>query len=86
MNIRRFACLIVAGASLVPLPGLAKPPTLPGVGTAMEQMVADNEIAGAVTVVVSKKKVLHLESTGFADIEDKKPFTPDTLFWIASMT
>ncbi|HWQ90424.1 MAG TPA: serine hydrolase domain-containing protein, partial [Clostridia bacterium] len=26
------------------------------------------------------------ESTGFADIESKKPFTSDTLFWIASMT
>src|SRR6185503_10011949 len=47
---------------------------------------AKNEIAGAVTVVVTKDRILHLESTGFADVDAKRPMTPDTLFWIASMT
>jgi len=64
----------------------AAPPKLPGVGAAMQDMIAKNEIAGAVTVVVSKNRVLHLEGTGFADIATQKPMTPDTLFWIASMT
>jgi CubicO group peptidase (beta-lactamase class C family) len=35
---------------------------------------------------VSKNKVLHQETSGFADIASKRPMTPDTLFWIASMT
>jgi CubicO group peptidase (beta-lactamase class C family) len=61
-------------------------PKLPGVGAAMQEMIAKNEIAGAVTVVVTKEKVVHLESTGYADVATKKPMTPDTLFWIASMT
>jgi CubicO group peptidase (beta-lactamase class C family) len=61
-------------------------PKLPGVGAAMEQMIARNEIAGAVTAVVTKDKLLHLETTGFADAAAKRPMTPDTLFWIASMT
>jgi len=65
---------------------LAEPPTLPGVGTAMQELVSKNEISGAVTVVVAKDKVLHLESTGLADVASKRPMTPDTLFWIASMT
>ena len=52
----------------------------------MQEMIAKNEIAGAVTVVVTKDKVLHLETTGFADVAAKRPMTPDTLFWIASMT
>ena len=52
----------------------------------MQEIVAKNEIAGAVTVVVAKDKLLHLESTGLADVAAKKPMTPDTLFWIASMT
>lgn len=52
----------------------------------MQEMIAKNEIAGAVTVVLSEDKVLHLESTGLADIASKRPMTPDTLFWIASMT
>ncbi len=64
----------------------AEEPTLPGIGAAMHEMVAKNEIAGAVTVVVAKDKVLHLEGTGLADVAAKRPMTPDTLFWIASMT
>src|ERR1044071_349381 len=52
----------------------------------MEEMIAQNEIAGAVTVVVSRDKILHLETTGFADVASKKPMSPDSIFWIASMT
>lgn len=52
----------------------------------MQEMVARNEIAGAVTVVARKNRILHLESTGFADVARNKPMTPETLFWIASMT
>jgi CubicO group peptidase (beta-lactamase class C family) len=68
------------------IPALPAEPRLPGVGAAMQEMIAKNEIAGAVTVVVNKDKILHLESTGFADVATKKPMAPDTLFWIASMT
>jgi len=59
---------------------------LPAVGKAMEEMVHKQEIAGAVTVVVGKDRILHAEGTGFADIESKRPMSEDTLFWIASMT
>ena len=52
----------------------------------MQEMVDKNEIAGAVTTVVSKEKVMHLESTGHANVEQKKSMTPETVFWIASMT
>lgn len=61
-------------------------PKLPGVGPAMEGMIAKNEVSGAVTVVVTKDRVLHLEANGLADVATKRPMTPDTLFWIASMT
>ena len=61
-------------------------PKLPGVGKTMEEMVEKKEIAGAVTVVVGKEGILHLENTGWADVESKREMTPDTLFWIASMT
>jgi CubicO group peptidase (beta-lactamase class C family) len=59
---------------------------LPGIGTAMHEMIAKNEIAGAVTAIVTKDRVLHLEATGFADVAGKRPMKSDTLFWIASMT
>src|SRR4051812_48930358 len=64
----------------------AAQPKLPAVGAAMEEMIAKKEIAGAVTAVVTKDKFLDLQTTGFADIESKRPMTADTLFWIASMT
>jgi CubicO group peptidase (beta-lactamase class C family) len=74
-------------ASLVIVPiALADSPKLAGVGDAMQELISKNEIAGAVTVVVTKDKILHLETTGFADVAAKKPMTPDSLFWIASMT
>jgi CubicO group peptidase (beta-lactamase class C family) len=69
-----------------PLAGVAKEPMLAGVGAAMQEMAAKNEIAGAVTVVITPDKIVHLETTGFAEVAAKKPMRPDTLFWIASMT
>jgi CubicO group peptidase (beta-lactamase class C family) len=59
---------------------------LPGVGAAMQVMIERNEIAGAVTAVVSKDKVIHLETTGLADVAAQRAMAPDNLFWIASMT
>src|SRR5690349_15059465 len=61
-------------------------PKLPGIDAAMQEMIAKNEIAGAVTAVVSKGKILHLQTHGMANVAEKKPMKEDTLFWIASMT
>ncbi len=52
----------------------------------MRQMVAQGEIAGAVTVVIGRERILHLECTGMADVAAQRPMTPDTLFNIMSMT
>src|SRR5438093_5274762 len=83
---RHLANLALAAALCAALPAFADGPKLSGIGAAMQEMIVKNEIAGAVTVVVTKDKLLHLESTGFADVAAKRPMTPDTLFWIASMT
>jgi CubicO group peptidase (beta-lactamase class C family) len=64
----------------------AAAPRLPGIGTAMESMIAVEEIAGAVTAVVGRDGLLHLETTGLADRASGRPMLPDTHFWIASMT
>jgi len=61
-------------------------PRLPGVRTAMQKAIENQEISGAVTVVATKSKVLHCDASGLADIARKEPMTPDSLFWIASMT
>ena len=79
-------CLALSAILCLVRSAFAAEPVLPGVGAAMQEMVAKNEIAGAVTVVVMKDKVLHIESTGLADVASKRAMTPDALFWIASMT
>jgi CubicO group peptidase (beta-lactamase class C family) len=85
-GMRLPVCLALSACLLLSHLAFADEPKLRGIGAAMEAMVAKNEIAGAVTVVVTKDKTLHLESTGLADVAAKKPMTPDTMFWIASMT
>jgi CubicO group peptidase (beta-lactamase class C family) len=61
-------------------------PKLPGIDAAMQTMIGKNEIAGAVTIVVAKDRILHLETAGFAEIASQRPMSAETLFWIASMT
>lgn len=86
----RSRCSNVPAVTLlaVPMavPAASEEPRLPGIGVAMQEMVAAREIAGAVTVVADHGGIAHLESTGLADIASGRPMTPDTLVWIASMT
>ena len=79
-----LSAMLTAFAQERKLPGTD--PKLPGVGMAMQAMIATNEITGAVTAVVARDKILHFETTGLADVAAKRPMAPDTFFWIASMT
>jgi CubicO group peptidase (beta-lactamase class C family) len=79
----RLAVTLALSATLAVV---AAEPTLPGIADAIEDMIAKNEVAGAVTAVVTRDGVAHLDATGFADVATKRAMTPDTLFWIASMT
>ena len=66
----------------------------PALAFAAEKCVADEmrrfidgkEIAGAVTAVVTRNKVVDLQAIGHADLASGTPMRPDTIFWIASMT
>lgn len=85
MRTSRFLPLLVMIASLSTLAADA-PGAFPAVRQAMHQAIEAREIPGAVTVVVSRERVLHLDTTGFADVAQQTPMAADTLFWIASMT
>ena len=52
----------------------------------MHQFVDDKQIAGAVTLVALRGKIVHLEAVGWSDIAGKRPMARDNLFAIASMT
>jgi CubicO group peptidase (beta-lactamase class C family) len=83
---RLSLCLIlflVAGAG--PLVA-ADPARTPDVIASLKPYVDDRALAGAVTLVVDKDRVLSHQAIGWADIAGKKPMAPDALFWIASMS
>jgi CubicO group peptidase (beta-lactamase class C family) len=61
-------------------------PEITAVSDAVRHYVAQQEIAGAVTLVAAPDRILHLGAIGFADVSAGRPAQPDTLYWIASMT
>lgn len=64
----------------------AADPRLSGITAALQPALDEKEIAGAVTLVISREKILHFETHGFADVATQRPMTPDTMFNIMSMT
>ena len=66
--------------------GAPSAPVLPAVQAALTAQVEAGEIAGAVTLVVTRDAILHHAATGLADRAASRPMREDTVFWIASMT
>ena len=64
----------------------AEMPVIDAVSQRMKGFVDAKEIAGAVTLVADREKILHLSATGLADLETNRPMATDSVFWIASMT
>ena len=52
----------------------------------MREMIAANEVPGAVTVVATRDGVSHLGVIGHAEAGKTRPLRKDSIFWIASMT
>lgn len=52
----------------------------------MDPFVERGLLAGAVTLVAKNGDVLRVETSGFANLEERRPMTRDTLFWVASVT
>ena len=71
---------------LMPLLASAADPQLAGVSAAMRAAVERRDIAGAVTVVAAKDRILHCDAVGLASLTNAEPMRPDSVFWIASMT
>jgi CubicO group peptidase (beta-lactamase class C family) len=52
----------------------------------IQRHIDSRHIAGAVTLVARKGRVIHFEAQGVKDLESKAPMTRDTLFRMASST
>jgi CubicO group peptidase (beta-lactamase class C family) len=54
--------------------------------TTLQSYVDSGVLAGAVTLVATRERVLELKAVGYADVARKTPIKTDALFWIASMS
>ena len=61
-------------------------PDVKAINDVMQAFVDSGYIPGAVTMVVTKDKILHQGSVGVTDYETRSAMEPNSLFWIASMT
>ena len=54
--------------------------------TVMQGYIDRNEVAGVVTLVARRGKVVHFTASGLRDVENEAAMTHDTIFRMASMT
>jgi len=79
-----FQAVTIAAFLFSSAPAISAPGT--PVAERMSRFVDQNEVAGAVTLIASRDKVIQVDAVGRADITGAKPMQPDAIFWIASMT
>src|SRR5438067_5942188 len=56
------------------------------IGTAVQRSIDEKRIAGAITLVARRGRVVWFKPQGMMDREASKPMRPDTMFRICSMT
>lgn len=77
---------LVALAVSLSLSGSALGQVAAGTGALLKPFVEAHELAGAVGLVAGVDGILSTVTVGWADIEEKRPMTPDAVFWIASQS
>ena len=53
---------------------------------AMQKYIDEDLTPGVLTAIMRKGKIVHLETQGYMDVENKIPLRDDAIFRIASMT
>jgi CubicO group peptidase (beta-lactamase class C family) len=83
----KVAAAFIIGIFLLLPFGLAQTTaSLDSIPARMHDMIAANEVPGAVTVVATRDSVLRMDAQGWADPEHKSFMRVDSIFWIASMS
>ncbi len=86
MSLALVALLGAAASGQPAKPAAFDADRLAKVPEVMKKFVDERKVAGVVTLVATRDKVVQLEAVGMADIEGKRAMSPDSIFWIASMT
>ena len=67
-------------------PEQGTPPAVSTISDRMRQYIAAKEIAGAVTLVATRDRIIHLDATRNAVLNPESAMRTDSIFWIASMS
>lgn len=62
------------------------PPTIAAIRDRMRTSITAKDVAGAVTLVATPDRIVHLDAVGHADLASGEPMRTDAIFWIASMS
>jgi CubicO group peptidase (beta-lactamase class C family) len=62
------------------------PASSQAIHSALQPFIDSQQLAGVVTLVADKDKILALDALGYADVATKKPMSTDAMFWIASQS
>jgi len=62
------------------------PPAVAAISERLRKSIAAKEIAGAVTLVATPDRIIHLDVTGNAVLSPGEAMLTDAIFWIASMS
>ena len=81
-----FCTLLTCSLGLADSAAPPTPPAPPGVAAEVRKAIDAKEVSGAVTLVASREKVLHLDAAGVADLSTDAPMRANSIVWIASMT
>ena len=52
--------------------------------TYLQPLIDNHTIAGAVTLVATRDRIVYLQATGYRDLSEKEAMPVDAMFWIAS--
>jgi CubicO group peptidase (beta-lactamase class C family)/poly(3-hydroxybutyrate) depolymerase len=62
------------------------PPAVAAIGERVRKSIAAKEVAGAVTLVATPDRVIHLDAAGSSSLDPAAAMRADDIFWIASMS
>jgi CubicO group peptidase (beta-lactamase class C family)/glyoxylase-like metal-dependent hydrolase (beta-lactamase superfamily II) len=62
------------------------PPAVAAIRDRLRKHIAAKEVAGAVTLVATPDRIIHLDATGNASLNPDEVMRTDAIFWIASMS
>lgn len=82
----RRAILSLLLALLVAQHSRGEPARLDSAFELVRTTIAQGEVPGAIALVAKDGKILREQAFGLADVEHKRPMTPQTICWIASIT